>query len=210
LRQCSFFSDEKKDALAQERGSVGRWNAELHIRKGRFPVAEERMLSVGKVVNTHGIRGELKVWPQTDFPEVRFKKGSRLRLYSPETGETIAVVVEGAREQKSMFVLKLEGYDNINQVEPYKGWELKVGAEERVPLQEGEYYVRDIVGCSVVNEDGEALGTIADILKPGANDVWVVKRPKGKEWLLPVIDDVVLAVDVAGRTVKVRLMEGLL
>jgi len=70
--------------------------------------------------------------------------------------------------------------------------------------------VRDIVGCSVVNEDGEALGTIADILKPGANDVWVVKRPKGKEWLLPVIDDVVLAVDVAARTVKVRLMEGLL
>ncbi|MBB6736069.1 ribosome maturation factor RimM [Cohnella zeiphila] len=173
-------------------------------------MTEERMLNIGKVVNTHGIRGELKVWPQTDFPEIRFKKGSRLRLCSPETGEMLDVVVEGAREQKSMFVLKLKGCDNINQVEKYKGWELKVGAEERVPLQEGEYYVRDIVGCSVVSEDGEALGTIVDILTPGANDVWVVKRPKGKELLLPVIDEVVLAVDVPGRTVKVRLMEGLL
>ncbi|MCL6509011.1 MAG: ribosome maturation factor RimM [Bryobacteraceae bacterium] len=110
-------------------------------------MSEERMLNVGKVVNTHGIRGELKVWPHTDFPSVRFKKGSRLLLRSPETGETIPVVVEGAREQKSLFLLKFKGYDDINQVEKYKGWELKVGAEERVPLEEGEYYVRDIVGC---------------------------------------------------------------
>jgi len=168
------------------------------------------MLNVGKVVNTHGIRGELKVWPHTDFPSVRFKKGSRLLLRSPETGETIPVVVEGAREQKSLFLLKFKGYDDINQVEKYKGWELKVGAEERVPLEEGEYYVRDIVGCTVVTEEGQELGTITEVLYPGANDVWVVKRPNGKELLLPVIGEVVLEVDVPARLVTVRLMEGLL
>jgi len=173
-------------------------------------VSEERMLNVGKVVNTHGIRGELKVWPHTDFPSVRFKKGSRLLLRSPETGETIPVVVEGAREQKSLFLLKFKGYDDINQVEKYKGWELKVGAEERVPLEEGEYYVRDIVGCTVVTEEGQELGTITEVLYPGANDVWVVKRPNGKELLLPVIGEVVLEVDVPARLVTVRLMEGLL
>lgn len=173
-------------------------------------MSEERLLNVGKVVNTHGIRGEVKVWPQTDFPEVRFKPGTKLMLHPPESGEPIGVEVVSSREQKKMYVLKLKGFDDINQVEKYKGWELKVEGADRVPLAEGEYYVRDIVGCEVVTEDGESLGTIVDTMSPGANDIWVVKLAKGKELLLPVIDDVVLDVDVAARKVKVHLMEGLL
>jgi 16S rRNA processing protein RimM len=178
--------------------------------KGAAAVAEERLFNVGKIVNTHGVRGEIRIWPQTDFPEVRFKAGSRLLLMAPDSGEPVAVEIETAREQKNVFVVKLKGYDDINQVERLKGWELKAGEADRAPLSEGEYYVRDIVGCHVVSEEGESLGTITDILTPGANDVWVVKRPGGKELLLPVIDDVVLAVDVAAKTVKVHLMEGLL
>lgn len=173
-------------------------------------MSEERMLNVGKIVNTHGIRGEVKVYPQTDFPDVRFKPGAKLTMYPPESGSPIVVEVASAREQKKMYVLKLKGYDDINQVERYKGWELKVSDAERVPLEEGEYYVRDIIGCEVVTEDGQTLGTITDTLSPGANDIWVVKLPKGKELLLPVIDDVVLDVDIAARKVKVHLMEGLL
>jgi 16S rRNA processing protein RimM len=174
-------------------------------------MAEERLLNVGKIVNTHGVRGELRVWPQTDFPEVRFKPGSRLLMVPPEgSGDPVPVVVQSAREQKNLRIVKLRGYDNINEVERFKGWELKVGPEDRVPLNEGEYYVRDIVGCEVVSEEGESLGVIRDVLSPGANDVWVVRRPKGKELLLPVIDDVVLDVDVAAKRVKVHLMEGLL
>jgi 16S rRNA processing protein RimM len=180
------------------------------LAKGATSMAEERMLNVGKIVNTHGIRGEVKVWPQTDFPDVRFRRGSRLVLCPPEAGEPVEVEVAGSREQSNVYVLKLKGFDNINQVEKYKGWMLKVRGEDRVELEEGEYYVRDIVGCSVVTDEGETLGEITDVLSPGANDVWVVKRPKGKELLLPVIDDVVLGVDVPGRIVKVRLMEGLL
>jgi 16S rRNA processing protein RimM len=173
-------------------------------------VAEERLLNVGKIVNTQGVRGEVRVWPQTDFPDVRFKAGNRLMLIRPESGEPVTVEIETAREQKNVFVLKLKGFDDINEVEKFKGWDLKVRESDRVPLSEGEYYIRDIVGCSVITEDGDQLGTIADVLTPGANDVWVVKRPGGKELLLPVIDDVVLDVDVAAKTVKVRLMEGLL
>ncbi len=173
-------------------------------------MSDERLLNIGKIVNTHGIKGEVKVWPQTDFPEVRFKAGSKLLMFPPETGEPITIEVTASREQKKMFVLKLKGFDNINQVEKYKGWELKVSDAERVPLPEGEYYFRDIVGCAVETEEGEQLGTVTDILSPGANDIWVVKMPKGKELLLPVIDDVVLDVDIVSRKIKVHLMEGLL
>lgn len=173
-------------------------------------MSEERLLNVGKIVNTHGIRGELKVYPQTDFPDVRFKPGSKLTMYPPGSGAPVVVEVVSSRDQKKMFIVKLKGYDDINQVEKYKGWELKVSDAERVTLEEGEYYVRDIIGCEVVTDEGQTLGTITDTLSPGANDIWVVKLPKGKELLLPVIDDVVLDVDIAARKVKVHLMEGLL
>lgn len=173
-------------------------------------MSEERLLNIGKVVNTHGIKGEVKVWPQTDFPEVRFKAGSKLLMFPPESGQPITIEIVSSREQKKMFVLKLKGFDNINQVEKYKGWELKVSEAERIELDEGEYYFRDIIGCEVETDEGEQLGVITDILSPGANDIWVVKLTKGKELLLPVIDDVVLDVDIAARKVKVHLMEGLL
>lgn len=173
-------------------------------------MAEQQWLNVGKIVNTHGVRGEIKVYPSTDFPDVRFRAGSRLQLVPPERGEPLGVEVERAREQKNIFIVKLKGWDDINYAEKFKGWELKVTAEERVELEEGEYYLSDIIGCSVVSDEGETIGVVADVLSPGANDVWVVKRPKGPDVLIPFIDDVVLDVDVAGRVVKVHLMEGLL
>ncbi|RED65995.1 ribosome maturation factor RimM [Cohnella lupini] len=173
-------------------------------------MSEERLLNIGKVVNTHGIKGEIKVWPQTDFPEVRFKPGNKLLMFPPDSGQPLTVEIVASREQKKMYVLQIKGFDNINQVEKYKGWELKVPETDRVPLPEGEYYVRDIVGCAVETDEGEQLGTVTDILSPGANDIWVVKMPKGKELLLPVIDDVVLNVDIAGRKITVHLLEGLL
>lgn len=174
-------------------------------------MSEQQLLNVGKIVNTHGVRGEIKVWPQTDFPDVRFRAGSKLLLVNPEAGgQPAEVEVVSAREQKNMFVVRLKGWDDINQVEKYKGWELKVEAEARVELEEDEYYLSDIIGCAVFTEEGEELGFVKEILSPGANDVWVVKRPKGGDLLLPYIDEVVKEVDVAARKVKVHLMEGLL
>jgi len=173
-------------------------------------VADARYLNVGKIVNTHGIRGEVRIWPQTDFPEVRFRQGSRLLLFMPGKADATPVEVVSARPQKNMFLVKLKGIDSMTEAEKLKGGVLKVEDEDRVPLEEGEYYIRDIVGCTVVTEEGETLGVVTDVLSPGANDVWVVKRPKGKELLLPVIDEVVLDVDVAAKRIKVHLMEGLL
>jgi len=170
----------------------------------------ERWLNIGKIVNTHGVRGEVRVWPQTDFPEIRFKPGNSLWMVPPQAGEPVSVTVQSAREQKNVYILKLAGIDDRNGAEARKGWELKVPAEDRVPLQEGEYYVSDIIGCAVVTDEGETIGTVSDVLTPGANDVWVVRRPKGQDLLLPVIDDVVLEVDTAAKRIKVHLMEGLL
>jgi 16S rRNA processing protein RimM len=180
------------------------------IVKGASAVADARYLNVGKIVNTHGIRGEVRIWPQTDFPEIRFQKGNRLLLFPPGQTDAVTVEVVSARPQKNMYILKLKGIDSMTEAEKVKGGELKVKEDDRVPLEDGEYYVRDIVGCTVITDEGETLGVIKDVLSPGANDVWVVKRPKGKDLLLPVIDEVVLDVDLSSKQVKVHLMEGLL
>ncbi|UVI32473.1 ribosome maturation factor RimM [Paenibacillus spongiae] len=171
---------------------------------------EQGWLKVGKVVNTHGIRGELKVVSQTDFPDERFAAGSLLILENPEQKQQLEVEVQSAREHKNMFIVKFKGYDNINDVEKYKGWMLKVSKDNRSDLDDGEYYYFEIIGCRAITEDGEELGTITEILSPGANDVWVVEAKKGKQVLLPVIDEVVLQVDVKEKVVTVRLMEGLI
>lgn len=170
-----------------------------------------KLYNVGKVVNTHGIRGEVKIVSQTDFPEERFGIGSRLVLTDAQNGTSeLRVQVESARLHKNVYIVKFKGYDNINDILPYKGWMIKVSDEERKPLDEGEYYYHQIVGCRVITDEGEELGTIGEILAPGANHVWVVERPKGKPVLLPVIDDVILNVDVEARQVRVHIMEGLI
>jgi 16S rRNA processing protein RimM len=170
----------------------------------------DSLLMVGKIVNTHGIRGELKILPHTDFPEVRFASKTRLKIVNPGNGETVEVTVDSSRPIKQMYIIKLNGYDNINQIEKFKGCELKVSKEDSVSLPDNEYYFYEIIGCRVVSDEGEELGVIEEILRPGANDVWVVKTPSRKQLLLPVIDDVVLDVDVESKLVKVHLMEGLL
>ncbi|MCZ8512450.1 ribosome maturation factor RimM [Paenibacillus filicis] len=170
----------------------------------------DRLFNVGKIVNTHGIRGELKIVPLTDFPEERFVKGSKLLFVHPEQGTQVPVVVESAREHKNLFYLKFREFGNINDVEKYKGWQLKVEKQYLSELEGDEFYLHEIIGCRAVTEEGEELGTITEVLSPGANDVWVVERPKGKQLLLPYIDDVILDVDVENKVVKVHLMEGLL
>jgi len=171
---------------------------------------EFNFLSVGKLANTHGVRGELKIFPFTDFPEVRFAKGKELLFISPEDGTQLKVKIVSSREQKTVFVVKLEGFDNINQVEKYKGWDVKVPKEEAVEAEDNAYYFHEIIGCTVMTNEGEELGAITDILTPGANDVWVVKRKGGKELLIPFIEDIVKEVNIAEKTVKIEVMEGLL
>ncbi|MBU7525404.1 ribosome maturation factor RimM [Lactiplantibacillus pentosus] len=168
---------------------------------------------VGTLVNTHGIRGEVKVVVVTDFPEERFKVGQQLVLFkSPDaTAGGITVTVAKAREQKGLYFLTFKGLDNINDVEGYKGWTIKVPAEALHQLPAGEYHYHQIVGLDVVTTDDEPLGTIKEILSPGANDVWVVKRAHGQaDVLLPKIPQVIKKVDLDAGVVTVELMEGLI
>jgi 16S rRNA processing protein RimM len=168
----------------------------------------DKLYTIGKIVNTHGIRGELKILPETDFPEL-FDPGSELVFVDAKQKQT-PVKIQSSRLHKNMYIVKLEKYDNINDVERYKGSLLKIEAKYQEPLEEGEYYYHEIIGCKVITDDGQELGLISEILTPGANDVWVVALPKNKQLLLPVIDDVVLDVDVQAKTVRIHLMEGLL
>jgi 16S rRNA processing protein RimM len=169
-----------------------------------------KWFTVGKIVNTHGIRGEIKVLSQTDFPEDRFKPGSRLSLIDPSGAEKMVVEVASSRANKNVYVLKLKGWDDINESEKYKNWFLKVSEEQLIDLPEDEYYYYEIIGCTVVTVEDQLLGEITEILSPGANDVWVVQPPQGKPVYIPYIEDVVKQVDVANKKVVVELMEGLL
>jgi 16S rRNA processing protein RimM len=168
----------------------------------------EKLVTVGRIVNSHGIRGELKVVPETDFPE-RFDKGNALIIVDSQNKQT-PVTVQTSRLHKNMFILQFDQFSNINDVEKFKGSLLKIEAKDQQPLEEGEYYYHEIIGCKVVTEEGQELGLVSEVLTPGANDVWVVSLPKGKQLLLPVIDDVILHVDIALKTIRIHLMEGLL
>ena len=163
--------------------------------------------NVGKIVNTHGIRGDVRVMPTTDVVAERFAKGQD--LYLQQAGEPLKLIVESARQHKGFILVKFVGYDNINDVQAFRDHELMVSGKDQQPLEDGQYYYHQIIGLSVKTVDGEELGTIKEILSPGANDVWVVQRDGKKDLLLPVIDDVVKDVDLDAGEVIVELMEGL-
>jgi 16S rRNA processing protein RimM len=169
----------------------------------------EQYFTVGKIVNTHGIKGELKILPQTDFPEIRFAKGSQLFLSPEDHSSLTPLTIETSRLHKNVYIIKFSGMEHINDVEKYKGAILKVSEAARIELDEDEYYYSDIIGCEVISDEGEELGKITEILSPGANDVWVITPPKGKDILIPVIDDVLLDVDVTAKKVKIHLLEGI-
>lgn len=167
----------------------------------------EDMLKVGVITSTHGVRGEVKVFPTTDDP-VRFKRLKKVML---DTGkETIPLEVQGVRYFKQFVILKFKGIDNINDIEKYKKCPLLVSREDAVPLEEDEYFIADMIGMEVVTEDGEGFGTLKDVLQTGANDVYVVTNIRGEEILLPAIKECILKVDIKSRKMIVHLMDGLI
>jgi 16S rRNA processing protein RimM len=167
-------------------------------------------LVVGYIAGTHGIRGEVRVVSRTDFPEIRFAPGAQLHL-SHEGGETmLPLTVERSRPYKKGYILGFHGWTDINQVEPLKGGTLVVGRDEAVSGEDDAFYIHEILGCAVFTTEGELLGTITDILQPGANDVWVVRPAEGgRDWLIPYIDDVVLRVEPTNKRVVIQWMDGL-
>ncbi|WP_338469844.1 ribosome maturation factor RimM [Niallia sp. XMNu-256] len=170
----------------------------------------EKWFNVGKIVNTHGIKGEVRVISRTDFTEERYKKGNSLFLFLPNSTEPIELKVKSHRTHKNFDLLTFEGYDNINVVEKLRDGILKVPENQLGKLPKGEYYFHEIIGCTVIIDGGDEIGKVQEILTPGANDVWVVKGKGKKEQLIPYIEDVVKEIDVAQKKIIITPIEGLL
>ncbi|MCM3386728.1 ribosome maturation factor RimM [Ureibacillus chungkukjangi] len=168
--------------------------------------------NVGRIVNTHGIRGEVRVLSTTDFEDVRFAIGNKLAVFKKDDKKPIWVTIESARRHKNFILLTFEGYNNINFVEPFKEGLLKVSKDQldEDVLEENEYYYFEIIGCEVFSEEGEQIGTITEILETGANDVWEVKNANGKKHYIPYIEDVVKEIDIEEKKIVIHVLEGLL
>lgn len=166
----------------------------------------EDLLQVGVITSTHGVRGEVKVFPTAD-DNARFKKLKD--CYVEYKNEMLPIKVQGAKFFKNMVILKFNGIDNINDVEKYKQCKLYVDREHAVALEENEYFMTDLIGLQVQKEDGTALGTLTEIIPTGANDVYVVTGKEKKEWLLPAIRECILNVDMEHGKMTVRLMKGM-
>lgn len=166
-------------------------------------------LNVGKIVNTHGIRGEVRVMSSTDFPEERFKKGNELALFDGETFVS-TVKVASHRTHKNFDLLTFEGMSNINDVEKFRNYLLKINKEHLTELDENEFYYHEIIGCTVVSSEGQEIGEVTEILATGANDVWEVTPPKGKKHYIPYIAHVVKEIDIENKKIVIDVMEGLL
>ncbi len=160
-------------------------------------------LRIGRIINTHGIAGELKIDFNTDFPEQRFAKNSELLI----AGEKL--VVQSSRPFKQFWLVKFSDHENINLVEKYKGEDIFINERKEPRLSEGEFLVSQIIGLKVIDEKGNLIGKIADSFHTGANDVWTIKKSNGKEILIPYIDQVVKKVDLQTSTVTIELLEGL-
>lgn len=167
----------------------------------------EEILQVGVISSTHGIRGEVKVFPTTDDPG-RFKKLKNVIL---DTGrEQKNLEIAGVKFFKQFVILKFKGIDNINDIEKYKGKSLYVTRENAVRLKKDEYFIADLVDMQVVLEDGTLFGVLTDVMKTGANDVYCIQTQEHGEVLIPAIGECILNVDVEGQKMTIHLMPGLL
>lgn len=167
----------------------------------------EDLLQVGAIAQTHGIRGEVKVFPMTD--DVR--RFSQLKEVIMDTGkEKMTLEIEGVKYFKQFAILKFKGFDNINDIERYKGKPLYVTRANAVKLDEDEYFIADLLGIKVYDEDGSSLGELVNVISTGANDVYEVKLEDGRNVLLPAIKQCILDIDMDGRRMKVHIMDGLL
>ncbi len=167
----------------------------------------EELLQVGVITSTHGVRGEVKVFPTTD-DAARFKQLKHVLL---DTGrEMKPLEIQGVKFFKQFVILKFKGIDNINDIERYKRCPLLVERKDAVELKEDEYFIADMIGIQVETEDGEVFGTLKDVMETGANDVYVIDTEEHGEVLVPAIKECILDVDVEKRKMTIHLMDGLI
>ena len=166
----------------------------------------EDLLQVGVITTTHGVRGEVKVFPTTDDP-ARFKKLKNVILDTGKDRRDLEIT--GVKFFKNMVILKFKGLDNMNDVEKFRQAKLLVTRENAVELGEDEYFIADLIGLAAVSDEGEELGTVTDVLQTGANDVYVISKQGEAELLVPAIHDCVKEVAVREGKMVLHLLPGL-
>ena len=167
----------------------------------------ENLLRVGVITSTHGVRGEVKVFPTTDDMN-RFKKLKTVILDTGKEHKTLNI--ESVKFFKNMVILKFKGFDNINDVEMWRQKDLLITRDQAVKLSPDENFIVDLIGLTVMTDEGEKLGVMKDVLQTGANDVYIVKMADGKDVLLPAIKDCILNVDLEKGEMLVHVLDGLL
>lgn len=166
----------------------------------------ENYFVVGNIVNTQGIKGEVRVMPSVDDVS-RFKLLDH--IFVDRKGNIKEYQVENVRFHKQFVLLKLKGVDDMTTAETLKGTVVKITENMAIPCEEDEYYIRDLYDMEVVTVEGENLGVICDVIFTGANDVYAVRNGDGKEILIPAIKDCIVKVDVENNLMTVKLLEGL-
>ena len=156
----------------------------------------EDTLRVGVISSTHGVRGEVKVYPTTDDVN-RFKKLK-------------TVILDTGREQMTLSIESVKEFNNINEIEKYKGKDLLIRRDQAVKLAPNENFITDLIGLKVVTDEGKEFGTLTDVLQTGANDVYVIESLEGKEYLFPAIPQCILDVNLESQMVTVHILDGLL
>ncbi|MGN0317267.1 MAG: ribosome maturation factor RimM [Lachnospira sp.] len=167
----------------------------------------EDLLRVGIITSTHGIRGEVKVFPTTDDP-MRFKKLKECIIIGKRNH--VSVTVSSVKFFKQYVILKFKEFDNINDIEIYTKCDLCVTRENAVKCEPGEYFICDLIGAKVITDEGVELGILKEVLETGANNVYQVESPSGEEFLIPVIDQCILNHDMENKIITVHILPGLL
>lgn len=166
----------------------------------------EQIFQVGVISSTHGVRGEVKVFPTTDDMK-RFKKLKEVILDTGREKKTLEI--ESVKFFKQLVILKFRGIDNINDIEKYKGKSLFVDREHAVRLRKDEYFIADMIEMRVTTDKGEDFGTLKEVIETGANDVYIIDTKEHGEVLVPAIKQCILDVDIEQGMMRIHLLEGL-
>lgn len=167
----------------------------------------DELLRIGVITTTHGLRGEVKVFPTTDDAR-RFDDCDEVILI--KKGEHIPIHVERVKYFKNLVIVKFREFNDISEVEQLRKCDIMVTRENAVPLEEGEFFICDVIGARVVEEDGTPIGNVKDVLETGANNVFVIETEDGREVLFPSIPDCIKKVDVEKKEVVAHIMPGLM
>lgn len=164
---------------------------------------------VGVIASTHGLSGEVNVFPTTEDPN-RFKKLKEVTLHT-NRGEELLLHVQSARFFKKFVIVKFKEFNNINEVEKFRGCELTIDRKDALKLEPGEFYCADLIGLDIVDEDGNTLGKVSDIIQTGANDVYeMTSENRDDKVYIPAIKDCVKEINIEKGQIIIHVMDGLL